>query len=475
VRAFGLPSRTTCCQLAGVAVATALVRVPFMGSLGPDEGGYAYVASRWQHGQALYRSLWIDRPQALLLVYRALITIDYAVWAIRLGAVLAGVAVALLLIPIGQLVASRTVGLLAAVLYAFVGIGPRIEGYTFNGELAAAVPSTAAVAAGLVAWRRESSRWFVFAGALGGCALLMKQSGFDGLVVVLVLGASGANSGRRLVAAAAGAAVPIGASLIGGLTGGWHSYWSDLVASHVGSANLDVRLSRLGASLPGVTRDLLPLALVAIIGAWRVRGSAPGRGALAWLVAALVAVNVGGLYWPHYYVQLLPPLALLAGAGLARLSAPRAWAAAAVLVFPALFFVGNVVASPDTKSDRLVKYAIGFDNDAAIAHYVHSHSRPRDLVYAYDSRADFYFLAQRRAAFPYLWAHPLQQVPGARAALERTLSGARRPRFVVLFQQPPPDPFGREIRSILTRDYKPAWRAPTTGTEVLASRQNDRH
>jgi hypothetical protein len=50
------------------------VRLPFVwGGLGMDEGGYAYVAQQWARGGRLYSSVWIDRPQGLVLAYRLLL------------------------------------------------------------------------------------------------------------------------------------------------------------------------------------------------------------------------------------------------------------------------------------------------------------------------------------------------------------------------------------------------------------------
>ena|SRR5438552_3114937 len=50
---------------AGTAVLAALARVPYLTvGVGPDEGGYAYVARQWGRGAALYRDVWIDRPRA---------------------------------------------------------------------------------------------------------------------------------------------------------------------------------------------------------------------------------------------------------------------------------------------------------------------------------------------------------------------------------------------------------------------------
>ena len=354
------------------------MRLPFLGSIGPDEGGYAYVAWQWAQGHPLYSSVWVDRPQGLIVVYRLLISISHSAWAIRLGAVLAGVAITLLLVWIGGLADSRRTGLLAGGLYAVAGVGPHIEGFTLNGELAAAVPSTAAVAAAFVAWRRGSRGWLAAAGLLGGVALLMKQSGFDGLVVAMAVALAAAPRLRRVGLVVAGAAPPLAFSVGAGWLAGWHAYWSALVAYHFDASIDDRRLEHLQDSLPAFARDVLPLAVIAMVGLWVWRRRAYYRGfALVWLGAALVAVNVGGFYWPHYYVQLLPPLCLLAAVALARIRVPAlGWATAAVVVIPALAFLGGLVQAPDSRQEQLIKYALAYENDERVAAYVRSHSSP---------------------------------------------------------------------------------------------------
>jgi len=395
---------------------------------------------------------------------------SHSAWAIRLGAIVAGAAVTVLLAAIGRLLAGPAPGFLAGALYAIAGIGPHIEGYTFNGELAASVPSTAAVAAALVSWRRSSRPWLVVAAALGGSAILMKQSGFDGLVVVLVVALSGRERARTLALVTACAAVPLGASAIAGWASGWSFYWSALVGDHLGHVTSASRATHLVASLPAAGRDLLPLVVLAFAGLWLVRKQPVQlRAGIAWILAALVGVNLGGLYWPHYYVQLLPPLCLLAALALARLRERRlAWAVAAIVALPSLGFVAGVVNAPAARQDLMVKYALGFENDERIARYVRAHSTSRERVYALESRADFYFLASRVSAFPYLWGQPIQAIPGALASLERILASPRRPQLVVLFQRSPLHRH-KVLRAIVDRYYRQIWQAPRTGTPVLAS------
>jgi hypothetical protein len=129
------------------------------------------------------------------------------------------------------------------------------------------------------------------------------------------------------------------------------------------------------------------------------------------------------------------------------------------------------VQAPDSRRDQLVKYALAYENDERVAAYVRSHSSSHDRVYAYVSRADFYFLAGRRAASPYIWARPLHAIPGAKAALARTLATSHRPRLVVLFQHRPLWRKDGQVAGLLGRYYEPVWQAPS-GTTVLAARKS---
>src|SRR3954451_6678223 len=89
-------------------VVAGLLRVPFVFTgLSTDEGGYAYVAQQWSRGARIYGTAWLDRPQGLLLTYRGLLALNDSGWTIRLGMVLAGVAITVLVAMIARLVAGR--------------------------------------------------------------------------------------------------------------------------------------------------------------------------------------------------------------------------------------------------------------------------------------------------------------------------------------------------------------------------------
>ena len=164
-----------------------LVRLPLLRlPLDPDEGGYAYIARRWADGARLYSpQAWVDRPQGLMLLFRAVTDVSYTATAIRVAAVLVAVVLAVAVGAIAWAVVARTArGPVAAVVAAGTAVvlsaGTLVEGYQLNGELAAATIGCLGLA--LAFWWRAGALpvgWLVGAGVLCGRALLMKQSAVD--------------------------------------------------------------------------------------------------------------------------------------------------------------------------------------------------------------------------------------------------------------------------------------------------------
>lgn len=449
------------------AVLAVLLRVPFLGTgLSTDEGGYAYVARQWSRGARLYDTVWLDRPQGLLLTYRALLGIDDSGWTIRLGMVLAGAIITVALGAIGWLLAGRAVGIAAAWIYAVVGVAPHLEGITLNGELLAGVPSTVSIALAVCWWRRPRSLWWLAgAGLLAGVALTMKQSGLDGIVVGLVIVILAAREGRGVLLKAggvfaAGVAVPLVASALHGIVVGWSDYWTALIGyqlSAIGGAgsNAGTRWSDLGRHAGDVALDLALLLVVSAFG-WRAldRG---GRWLLgAWLFAGFIGINLGGSYWPHYFVQPLPALVLLVAAAVVAVPAPR-WrrALGAIVVLPTLaWLVALVPMSPARRADT-IPYAALAARDDRIAAVIRATTTPAEQIYVLESEAYLYFAAGRTSPYPYLWGKPIDKIPDALPRLRAMLTSPQRPTLVILDTPPAAvDPSGG-IAADLAAHYHP--------------------
>ena len=181
--------RATVAVVAAVVAVTVLARIPLMGlPLDSDEGGYALVAHRWSLGAPLYSlGAWVDRPPGLVVVFRLVDAVSYSAVAMRVAAALAAAVLSLGAAATAWALAGRRAALVTGLVVGVVLAGPWLEGYQLNGELLAG--AAAAVAVAVACWWRAgvlSARWLVVAGALAGVGPLMKQSGFDGVVLSLI-------------------------------------------------------------------------------------------------------------------------------------------------------------------------------------------------------------------------------------------------------------------------------------------------
>jgi hypothetical protein len=420
----------------GAALAVAW-RLPFLHApLTADEGGYAEVARLWSRSWTLYGAAWVDRPQGLVLAYRGALAAGLGSTA-GLRAVAAGIAAATVVIVflLTRRVAGAGAAVAAAVLLATLGASPWIESFTLEGELIAALPAAAAVLAFCEFAERRRMTWLVAAGLLAGAAPMVKQSAVDAFLAIAALLLS-TRAWRRLAVFVAAACVPVAAAVLSAVHPS--AWWFAVVRYRTVDTSLfagspAVHATAFVDSLPAAARALGPLVLLAAFGA---RGS-PLLLRL-WLGGAVVGVLGGGAFHPHYYIQLVPPLAVLAGIGTARLLAAHrpvgiaalgaASAAACVLSVPLW------IDSPTAQARAIWPRDTHLLEDAAVARYVDAHTSRTQRALVLWAAADVYYLADRAPVLRYLWFDNLRDAPGALGAVRRVL--ATRRAALVAVEQP---------------------------------------
>jgi hypothetical protein len=399
------------------------------------------------------------------------------------AAVVAALVVAATMLLTLRLARGRITAVTAGLLAATVGASPFIESFTLSGELLASLPAVLSLLCFCAylegrerAWARNRLLLSLGgAGALTGIALLVKQSAFDaGLAAVAFL--LWRERRRGLAPAAvliAGALVPIA---VAAATAARLSEWVYAVVGYrfhgdsIVTGSLPGRTHQLWLSLPPAGKALGVLALLAAVG-WR---RAPVLARL-WVGAAVLGVLGGGNFHPHYFLQLVPPLSLLAAVGVRTLwlAAPRPAIAVAAAAATATLMVAMPVAwaTPTQQAATIWPSDPHLVHDAVLARYVRAHTRPRQRVLAVWADADLYYLANRPPAVRYLWSRNVASIPGAMRAVHRVL--ANRRAELVLVVQPPAklDPSGRTA-ALLRREYRRV--ARVGGAFVYRSRATGR-
>jgi hypothetical protein len=465
-------------------VALALVlRAPWLAEpLGNDEGGLLYVAETWTSGGPFaYGDYFLDRPPLLVLLFR-MAAETAGVDAVRAVGAVAVAALVALVTLVGRELGGASAARWAAVLTAVLGSSLALSSVFTPAELIAALPSTASVLLLLVALRRPRARPLLLAGAgaLAVAALLVKQSFVDALIAGLVFLVASAWFDRRAArprfadagAYLCGAAVPIAGLVL------WHQL-AGLPTGSLAYALVGFRLDGLGtlSGSPGDllgrfgTRLLLPLAAsgLLVVAAWAVPGVARLRerpiacaAIAAWGLAGTMAILLGGSYWAHYAIQVVPVSAAAAGLALSAARPALARATAAMLT---LLVAGELLVGPS------VRTALARDLGAhAVAAFVRDQSQARDTIYVRYSQANISYYSGLRNPYSYQWSLMLRTIPGAERQLRTLLASSRRPTWVVEWE--PATAYGLDRSGATTRILDRRYREVATvcGYPILLER-----
>ncbi|MCU1258046.1 MAG: hypothetical protein JWO80_931 [Bryobacterales bacterium] len=356
-------------------------------------------ASQMHFGKTLYRDIWYDKPPLAPIFYYLIG--PRADWTLRL----AGALYCLLACFISYLFArdlwTRREGLWAAGLMAFfltfdipasvVPIGP---------DLLMLVPHLAAV---WLAWRGRA----LWSGVLAGIAFLCNVKG------LFVLAACAVFCFPALALLSAGFAIPC---VIAAAWLPWNDYvaqvwiWGSLYA---GSTFL------VNPVWNGLVRTLNWLGFHAALVAGAIH-RVPWK-FVAWLGISFAAVVLGWRFFPRYYLQLLPPMVIVA-------SRMKRRTFALLLLIPLIRFGPRYVQIAMDKpwSD------VAMDRDSReAATLLRRFSKPDDTLFIWGYRPELWVYTGLRDATRFLDSQPLTGVPADRHLTQSepvTIDGPRAAR-----------------------------------------------
>ncbi len=458
----GKCARTAAFAAFFVAIAW-VARAPYLARtiLDSEEGVYLAMARALLRGAMPYTSVWDHKPPGVYLLYASFLKLfGESVGAVRIGATLAVAATALLI----SLVAARLFGRLSLALLAgslYVVAASRGPGLAANTELLLS-PFAIAGAWLLLAPPGPSERSthrsrILLAGLCLGVAIQIKPVAIFELVALglwLYLSSSASPKGchRTLIALFVGAVLPLAAVMI------WFRAHGllDLYLS----CNVETNLRYVfqgkawGATALVGWRDALSAngilwAGAALFFAWpsaageKLARTPRARTFLACLAAGeLAALMSAGRFYGHYFVEILPSLALLCAGLVARIAGTFRTRRGPLLVAAALaaaIWCVPVIASA-------VRYAVQPasppDTAARVAAYIRDRLEGGDTLFVPLWEPVVYFLVDARPATRFVMPNTLVDPSLARAAginrigeLRQILSSA--PTWIVVLERPP--------------------------------------
>ena len=419
---FTLSFRQFQLALLGLVLITIVTRLPALLHPLPidDEAGYSVIANEIVDGGRPYIDAVDRKPPLLFWTYAAVFKVagKYNWKALHLLSLTWALATMAGLYAIGKQLFDRETGLVAALFYSVFQPWAAYKNLAFNGEIVMNLPIVWAWAIGL---RRSPPKWrpeLLGAGALLCAGFLFKQPAAIAAVplgIYLLLPSYRISRGLTRTQSIIQAAI-----LTTGFFGALALF--AVVLQEQGILRETIYWTILDHTIPyifwkkgilftlGFLGACLPLLVGAALAIRDRQGIWAGKNAervalLGLLAASAVGTAAGARFYEHYYIQLIPPLALLAAPFYAhlwtgRMQSPHwllrpsltcVWLALTIVAFSISHWVALAARSEPLETGR----------------YLLEHSAPTDRIFVWGHKTRIYLDARRRPACRYILSFPL--------------------------------------------------------------------
>jgi hypothetical protein len=416
----------------------ATVRIRLLGiPLERDEGEYAYAGQLLLQGIPPYKLAYSMKFPGTYAAYAiAMFLFGQTITAIHLGLLLVNSATSALIFFVGKRLVNSTAGIAAAASYALLSVSPSVMGLAAHATHFVVLPMLGGAFLLLNQQNRSGVGRPFASGLLMGLGVLMKQPGlFFVLFGVTYLFLSDVRAGlllrnvilRHLVFVA-GAATPLAITFLTLFYAGvfprfW--FWTTHYAHEYGTL---ISISAAFQIFIYHVRDAIgpnwPLWIVAGIGLLTcpLNKSASQRTVflLGLFISSILGLCAGFYFRSHYFILLLPAVALFAGVAINNISSVLHRQITAVRFFPLLLLASCAVflvfAQRDVfflvspiEASHTIYAGNAFPETIKVAEYVRDHTNPSDTIAVAGSEPQIYFYSHRHSATGYIYTYPLME------------------------------------------------------------------
>ncbi len=412
-----------------------------------DEGEYAYSGQLLLQGIPPYKLAYNMKLPGIYAAYAAVMAIFGETPAgIHLGLLLVNAASIVFVYLLTSLLFGRLAGLIAACSYALLSTSTSVMGFEAHATNFVVLPALAGILLAVIAADSERMSLIFLSGLCSGIAFLMKQHGiFFVLFSLLYLCWRTWNQPRSLLTTtryaatfAAAAILPYAVTCLFLYRAGvFPTFWFWTVSYAGEYSKIGLRRA-IHAFLENSTAVAAPAILVWILAVagltalwWCQDASRHRFFTVTLFLLSFASICPGAYFRPHYFVLLLPVVAMLAGIAITsaakRLAEsprrplimwrgrprPRAVAVIPILIFIAAFGYSVVHQRQDyfflpPGSVFQATYPDGlFDTAKNVAEYVRQHSQPSARIAVLGSEPEIYFYAHRHSATGYVYMYSL--------------------------------------------------------------------
>lgn len=480
-----------------VAVRVRLADMP----LERDEGEYAYAGQLLLDGVPPYKEAYNMKLPGTYLAYAASMAVfGQTPTGIHLGLAIVNAATIWLMFLLGRKLLDAAAGAVAAVTYALMSLSPDVLGLAGHATHYVVLPAAGGILVLLIALEKRSLWRHFAAGILFGLAFLMKQHGvffgvFGGVYLIWVRWATArlgtgdgglgtkrfprrrASGSRRLNSEdaldwgglfkelscySAGCLLPYLLTCLWLWAAGvfpefW--FWTVSYGSKYASGIPLVKATDMTSAMvktvvgPNLVFWLLPWVGMLMMW-WDERLDREHRFLLtALFLFSALAISVGFYFREHYFILLLPVLALLIAVAVSRslqllqgdqsieLFLALGVVVVALLATGAVVFGNGAVwyTSSPKKAVEDIYHSTIFSDAREAAAIIAADTKPEDRIAVLGSEPEICFYARRRSAAGHIYAYPLMELHPYAARMQEdmiTQIETARPAYVVFVNNP---------------------------------------
>jgi 4-amino-4-deoxy-L-arabinose transferase-like glycosyltransferase len=426
--------------LAAVILFVAAIRIRLLQiPLERDEGEFAYMGQLMLHGIPPYLMAYNMKLPGIYAAYALVMAIfGQTIAGIHIGLILVNAAAIVLLFLLARRLFDNIVAVVAAASYALLSLSPSVVGASAHATqfiVPIALGGTLLLVRSLDSDSRGS---LVLSGLFYGLAFLIKQHAifFVAFALSYFVWATIRKSPFDLKRLATGsalllmaAAIPFGITCVLLYTAGvfknfW--FWTFAYGAEYVTENSLSKALFLFDQSTRVIKYWVGVWAIAGIGFTSIFWDRTIRSKWAFIsgiaLFSFLTICPGFYFRNHYFVTMLPVIALLAGIATSALmhimpargmvrtaKAIPLLAVAAALMYPVIRYREFFFTADPVRASQMMYGISVFPNSVEIAEYIKKHTTTEDRIAVFGSEPQICFYADRKSATGYIYMYPLME------------------------------------------------------------------
>lgn len=441
--------------LGAILILTFALRLSFIHvPLDRDEGTYAVIGQEILNGAIPYRDAIEIKPPGIFYIFATIMAFGDTVEHIRICTAIYTLFTVMAAYLLARLLGGVRAGLIAALLCGIFTSGPIVEGIGSNTEVFMLLPVLAGtffLFKGIDSGRRFH---FIMSGLCFALAVFVKTVAAPVYLLAFLFIPFARRPFRgwlttiadMVLFAASAILLVIVFYIYLKLNGAWNDciHWTITFNKSFGRATLEEFSGRLLSRGVNTAKEFLLLWVVALLTiCWQFRKRMTVK---TWFMTGLVfatfiGVCMPGKFWPHYFLPMVPPLAVISGVGVAQLTYRRGIVPVIGLFTFAALFIPTIladypyyVASPEDVSRMKYSGNDVFVKAAQVARYVKERTRVGDYIFQWGFEPEIYVLAGRRPPNRFICHMYVDAGPDKNVAIRDLVTSilSKRPKYIIV-------------------------------------------